>query len=80
MVIVSDARFVSRRRTSGLDPPNQARRCQSIENVVHRLPGYFRQHGTHEPENGVGICVRVVFDDLEYRDPGTGHAHIDCAQ
>ena len=76
MVVVADPRLVAGHHAERLDPPDQARRGQGIEDVVDGLAGDIGQSRRGPPTNRLGVGMRMIVHRLEHRDPGSGYAQI----
>ncbi len=79
VVIVADPRLIASDGTRRLDPPHQTHVGQSMQHVVHGLPGDFGQAGTHDAEDRFGVGVRIRVHRLEHGDPWAGHAQVSRA-
>jgi hypothetical protein len=77
VVIVADAFFDARRRSWGLDAPDEALGNQQRQGVVHRLQRDGTDPGPDDRGHGVGRDVRLTRDRPEYRQP-LGR-HLDAA-
>jgi hypothetical protein len=77
MVIVADAILESRRRTSGLNPTNQALGDQHAECVVDRLKRDGADLGPHRLGNGIGSDVRPPRDGAQ--NSQSLRRHLDTA-
>ena len=62
VMVVTDPIFEERRRTGGLNAPDEALRNQDAQSVVHRLQRNGTNLGTNELGHGIGRDVRLTRD------------------
>jgi hypothetical protein len=77
MVIVAHAIFEARRRSRGLNAPDEALGNQQRQGVVHRLQRDGTDPGPHDLGHGVGRDMRLTRDRPQYRQPLS--RHLDAA-
>lgn len=80
VVVIAHPRLITRYRSRGLNPANQTRRSQCVQNVVDRLARHIRKTEAYRTEHGVGIGMRVGMDRFEYSHPGPGHPQVSYSQ
>ena len=69
MVIVANAVFEARRRSRGLNPPEQALGDQQAQGVVYRLPRDGADLPPDDRGHGVGCDVRLTRDRPQHGQP-----------
>ena len=80
VVVVPDPRLIPRQVARRLKPPDQTRRGQRPQHVVHGLLGDLTEVGTHDTEDRLRVGVRMLVHRGQHRYPRTRDPQRDCAQ
>src|SRR5699024_5891998 len=73
MMVVAHTPPIACGCTLWFDTPQEPCARKSLENVVNRLCGHRTETLADALEHSTGIGVRLLSDDLQYRDPWSGH-------